>query len=134
MARPGAAAVLPPTLEIASVRASGDGLVASSPAVVDRTAAEALRGARIFIARSQFPKTAVDEFYWADLIGLDVVNRERELVGRVVGLIDNGPQSVLRIQPPAAEAAEVLIPFVAAYVDTVDLAERLIVVDWGLDY
>ncbi|HEV7574659.1 MAG TPA: ribosome maturation factor RimM [Caldimonas sp.] len=132
--RPAAAAALPATLEIASVRASGEGLVASSPAVPDRTAAEALRGARIFIARSQFPATTADEFYWADLIGLGVVNRDGLALGAVVGLIDTGPQSVLRIQPAADGADEVLIPFVSAYVDSVDLAARRIVVDWGLDY
>jgi 16S rRNA processing protein RimM len=132
--RPTAAASLPATLEITSVRASGDGLVASSPAVPDRSAAEALRGARIFIARSQFPKPASDEFYWADLIGLAVVNRDGVALGSVVGLIDTGPQSVLRIRPDAGDADELLIPFVAAYVDSVDVAARRIVVDWGLDY
>ena len=132
--RPAAAPDVPAALQIASVRASGDGLVASSPGVPDRTAAEALRGARIFVARSQFPKTGEDEFYWADLIGLEVVNREEVGLGSVVGLIDTGPQSVLRIQPAAADAAEVLIPFVGAYVDRVDVAAGRIVVDWGLDY
>jgi len=127
------APALPSTLDIASVRASSDGLIASSPAVADRTAAEALRGARIFIARSQFPKPADDEFYWADLIGLDVVNRDGTALGSVVGLIDTGPHSVLRIQP-AGGGEEVLIPFVSAYVDSVELPARRIVVDWGLDY
>jgi len=132
--RPSGASPVPATLEIASVRTSSDGLIASSPGVPDRTAAEALRGARIFIARSQFPKPAADEFYWADLIGLGVVNREGLTLGSVVGLLDTGPHSVLRIQPAAADAEEVLIPFVSAYVDSVDLPERRIVVDWGLDY
>ena len=132
--RPKAAAALPAMLEIANVRASGDGLVAASPAVPDRTAAEALRGARIFIARSQFPATATDEFYWADLIGLAVATRDGVALGHIVGLIDTGPQSVLRIQPAASDADEVLIPFVSAYVDSVDLAARRVVVDWGLDY
>jgi len=132
--RPGSAAALPATLEIASVRSSGDGLIASSPGVPDRNAAEALRGPRIFIARSQFPQPAEDEFYWADLIGLGVVSREGRELGSVVGLIDTGPHSVLRIQPAAADAEEVLIPFVSAYVDSVDVPARRIVVDWGLDY
>ena len=133
-ARRPAGAAVPATLEIASVRASGDGLVAASPDVPDRTAAEALRGARIFIARSQFPKPAADEFYWADLIGLGVVNREGVTLGSIVGLLDTGPHSVLRIQPPVADSEEVLIPFVAAYIDSVDLTARRVVVDWGLDY
>ena len=132
--RPGSAAPLPATLDIASVRESGDGLIASSPGVPDRTAAEALRGARIFIARSQFPKPAEDEFYWADLIGMAVSNREGVALGAVVGLIDNGPQSVLRVEPAGEGGEERLIPFVSAYVDSVDLPSRRIVVDWGLDY
>ena len=132
--RPGSAAALPGTLDIASVRASGDGLIASSPEVPDRTAAEALRGARIFVARSQFPATATDEFYWADLIGLDVFTREGVALGSVVGLLDTGPHSVLRIQPPGEAGEEVLIPFVSAYVDSVELPVRRIVVDWGLAY
>jgi len=131
--RPASASALPSLLEIASVRASSDGLIASSPAVSDRTAAEALRGARIFIARSEFPAPADDEFYWADLIGLQVINREGAALGAVVGLIDTGPHSVLRIEP-AGGGEEVLIPFVSAYVDSVDVPARRIVVDWGLDY
>jgi 16S rRNA processing protein RimM len=55
----------------------------------------------------------------------------------VVGLIDTGPHSVLRVSHPdasAAEADERLIPFVAAFVDSVSLSQRRISVDWGLDY
>ena len=82
--------------------------------------------------------TGADEFYWADLIGLEVVNRDGVVLGEVVGLIDTGPHSVLRVAPAGAgegaAAEERLIPFVSAYVDTVDLAARRIVVDWGLDF
>ena len=132
--RPPSAAPLPRSLEIADVRARGDGLVASSPSIADRSAAEALRGARIFVARSQFPATGADEFYWADLIGLAVVDRSGVALGRVVGLLETGPHSVLRVQPAAADADEILIPFVAAYVDAVDLAAREVRVDWRPDY
>lgn len=129
-----AATPLPSVLDISDVREHGDGLVASSPAAADRTAAEALRGARIFVARSSFPATADDEFYWADLIGLEVVNRDGSSLGRVAGLIETGPQSVLRIQAEGEAGDETLIPFVSAYVDSVDLAGQRIVVDWGTDF
>jgi len=132
--RPGAVRSIPPLLEIASVRSRGEGYVASSPSITDRTAAEALRGARIFVARSAFPEPDADEFYWADLIGMAVVKRARVVLGSVAGLLDNGAQSVLRVQPLAPDAAELLVPFVAAYVDRVDLAARRIEVDWELDY
>ncbi len=90
---------------------------------------------RIFVSRASFPAPDPDEFYWVDLIGLAVANREGVALGEVVGLIDTGPHCVLRVQPPAgAEAEERLIPFVDAYVDTVDLPGRRLVVDWGLDF
>ena len=131
---PAGAAPLLPSLRVSTLRQQGDGYVASSPDVADRTAAEALRGARVFVSRAQFPAAGDDEYYWADLIGMSVVIREGEALGAVVDLLDNGAQSVLRVRPVDADAGERLIPFVAAYVDSVGLAERRIVVDWGLDY
>ena len=131
---------VPMVISVRDSRLHGDGLVASARDIDDRAAAEALRGARIYIARSAFPTPQADEFYWADLIGLDVVNREGALLGAVVGLIDTGAQSVLRVRPGEAEStgegaqAERLIPFVAAYIDAVDLPARRISVDWGPDY
>ena len=100
----------------------------------DRDAAEALAGARVFVSRASFPTPADDEFYWVDLIGLAVTNREGLSLGAVVGLIETGPHCVLRVQPAEADADEVLIPFVAAYVDRVDREGRAIHVDWQPDY
>lgn len=134
-----ASAGIPSTLEVREAREHGDGLVAAARGIDDRSGAEALRGARIFVGRSAFPTVAKDEFYWTDLIGLDVVNRDGVVLGSVAGLIENGPQSVLRVQAPAGDLAgteppERLIPFVSAFIDDVDLAARRIGVDWGLDY
>jgi 16S rRNA processing protein RimM len=125
---------VPALLEIARVREHGDGLVALANGIADRNAAEALRGARVFVSRSRFPAAGSDEFYWADLIGCTVVDRAGLELGAVVGLFDTGPHSVLRVQPAAADAEERLIPFVSAYVDSVDVAARRIGVDWGADY
>lgn len=126
-------------LAVRSVREQGEGIVATAEGVDDRNAAEALRGHEILIARSDFPRTPDGEYYWIDLIGLDVVNREQQALGRVIGLIDTGPHCVLRILPPgvvepAKPDQERLIPFVEAFVDDVDLAAKRITVDWGLDY
>ena len=135
-----AGAAIPPLLKITQVKEHGDVVVALAQEVPDRSAAEALRGARVFIGRASFPTPDPDEFYWVDLIGLAVVNRAGEALGTVAGLIDTGPHSVLRVTPAVAPAgvgaqeAERLIPFVGAYVDEVSLERRLITVDWGLDY
>ena len=129
-------AALPALLKITEAKDHGDVVVALVQDVADRDRAEALRGARVFVGRSSFPTPDADEFYWIDLIGLDVINREGERLGTVAGLIDTGPHSVLRVAPApgTAETDERLIPFVGAYVDDVSLAERRITVDWGLDF
>lgn len=124
---------LPPLLRITQAREHGDDVVAAAHDIGDRNAAEALRGARVFVARSSFPTPGDDEFYWVDLIGLSVFNRDGVHLGEVTGLIDNGAQSVLQVRADA-RSAERLIPFVDAHVDRVDLAARRIEVDWGLDY
>ena len=138
IARPVPPSGLPTLLRIVSAKEQGDMVVAQVDGVDDRTGAEALRGARVFVPRASFPTAGDGEYYWVDLIGLDVVNRQGEALGRVIGLLDTGPHSVLRIAPPGldvvSEAAERLVPFVAAFVDDVSLAERRITVDWGLDY
>jgi 16S rRNA processing protein RimM len=125
---------LPSALQIVALREQGDSVVAQAQGVTDRAQSEALKGARVFVPRAHFPPPAIDEYYWVDLIGLDVVNRQGEALGEVVGLVDTGPHSVLRVQDANPDAAERLIPFVAAYVDEVDLPRRRISVDWGLDY
>ena len=115
-------------------------VVASAHEVDSRDAAEALRGARIFIARQNFPTAATDEYYWVDLIGLDVRNREGVVLGQVKELLTTGPQTVLVIAEESVDAAgapatvERMIPFVAAFVDGVDLPGKLITVDWQPDY
>ncbi len=128
----------PRFLQVSQAREQGDIVVATADDLPDRNAAEALRGARVFVSRSAFPTPDSDEFYWIDLIGLDVVNREGQPLGRVVDLMSTGPTSVLRCEQAATEpggaATERLIPFVSAYIDTVSLADRRIVADWGLDY
>jgi 16S rRNA processing protein RimM len=127
-----AVAPLPMLLRIVEAREQGDDVIAAVRDIGDRTAAEALRGARIFVPRSSFPTTKNDEFYWVDLIGAQVFNRDGVRLGEVAGLLDNGAHSVLRVRD--GEAPERLIPFVAAFIDQVDLPGRCILVDWGLDY
>lgn len=110
-------------------------VVARADGVDDRAAAESLRGARIFVPRSSFPTAGEDEYYWIDLIGLDVVNREGQHLGQVRELMATGPQTVLVLEyQEAGQVQERMLPFVSAYVDGVDLQARRITVDWQADY
>ncbi|MDR7306477.1 ribosome maturation factor RimM [Rhodoferax saidenbachensis] len=122
-------------LAVKEVKEHSDTVVASAIDVDDRNAAEALRGARIFISRASFPTAAKDEYYWVDLIGLNVVNRQDEELGIVRELLSTGPQTVLVIEYQLdGKPQERMIPFVSAYVDDVDLAAKRIRVDWLADY
>jgi len=129
-------------LRISQVKPHGDGLTAHSLDITDRNVAECLRGARVFVPRSSFPSTQADEYYWVDLIGCEVFNREGVLLGTVKELLATGPQTTLVLDAPGAEAAtdtkaataQRMLPFVGAIVDTVDVAAKRIVADWQPDY
>ena len=122
-------------LKIKEAKDHSDSVVATSAEVPDRNAAELLKGARIFVSRASFPTPETDEYYWVDLIGLDVVNREGVALGAVRELLHTGPQTVLVLAyTEDSKEKERMIPFVSAYIDTVDLTGRRITADWQPDY
>lgn len=129
-------------VDVQQVKLHGGDVVARLVGVTDRNVAESLKGAAVFIPQSRFPALADDEFYWADLIGLEVENQQGEHLGTVTDMMSNGPQSILRVNPVAAAEAkpeevaaqERLIPFVDAFIIKVDKDAGKIIVDWGLDY
>ncbi|WP_240988202.1 ribosome maturation factor RimM [Cupriavidus phytorum] len=131
-----AARAEPVCVKIAQSREHSGTVVAQAAGVADRNLAEALRGRRVWIRRADFPAPEEDEFYWVDLIGCSVSNEQGELLGEVSGLIDNGAHQILQVAfvQPDGKAGERLIPFVDAFLRTVDTAGKRIVVDWGLDY
>ena len=122
-------------LRVREAKEHSDAVVARADGIDDRNAAEAIRGARVFIPRSSFPTASDDEYYWVDLIGLDVVNREGVHLGKVKELMAAGPQTVLVIEyEQDGKLEERMLPFVSAFVDNVDLRARRIEVDWQPDY
>ena len=122
-------------LRIVQAKEHSDSVVASAEDIPDRNTAERLKGSRIFISRSSFPTPSPDEFYWVDLMGLQVINREGVELGTVTDLMATGPNTVLVLQWQAQEQThERMIPFVNAYIDSVDLKARRILVDWQPDY
>lgn len=99
--------------------------------VDDRDASFALKGAVVGIDRNQLPKLEDDEYYWNDLVGLDVYNQQQDYLGKVVSLMQTGANDVLVVE---LEGKQRLIPFIQQYVVNVDLGAKQILVDWGLDY
>jgi 16S rRNA processing protein RimM len=96
----------------------------------DRDAAARLRGREVAVPRSELPANAEGEYYWSELIGLNVVSRDGAALGRVTGLLETGANPVLVV----GGDRERLIPFVEAVVVKVDVAGGRLTVDWGTDF
>ena len=122
-------------MRVQQAKEHSDSVVASAHDITDRNMAERLKGSRILVSRASFPTPSPDEFYWVDLIGLQVINREGVELGTVSDLMSTGPNTVLVMQWEAdGKTQERMIPFVNAFVDNVDLNARRILVDWQPDY
>lgn len=137
---------------VLQARSQGTSLVAQLDGIADRDQAEAMRGHVVQVSRSQFPTTAEDEYYWVDLIGCAFYSDaegEPVRVGVVDDVTDNGAHAILRVvlqsvpQPGAEPEArldakgrplEMLVPFVAAHIQTVDLAARRIDSNWPTEF
>ena len=106
-------------------------LVAKLEGVADRERAESLKGAQVAIPRAEMPEPDEGEYYWTDLIGLAVINRSGESLGKVTRLMETGAHDVLVADDGKTER---LIPFVEHYVGKVDLASGTVEVDWDPDF
>lgn len=109
------------------VRAIPGGFAARLGGVSTREAAEALKGLRLHAPRERLPALPDDEFYHADLIGLEVVDPGGAPLGRVRAVADHGGGDFLEVARPGRP--DLLLPFTRAAVPTVDLAARRIVAD-----
>ncbi|MDP2811033.1 MAG: ribosome maturation factor RimM [Rhodocyclaceae bacterium] len=116
---------------IESLRFHGKGPIAKLKGVDDRAAAERLGGLYVAAPREALPETVEGEYYWADLVGLAVVNEAGESLGRVDSLLESGAHPVLVIREGDAQR---LLPFVGAVVKRVDVVGGCIRVDWRRDW
>ena len=110
-------------VELEKAKLHGAGIVAKIQGIDTPEDAAAIR-----ISRRCFPVLDENEYYWVDLIGCDVVNKEGQSIGRVKGMIDNGVHDILNVK--RADGKEVLIPFVEDYLAEVNVETKKIIVDW----
>lgn len=104
-----------------------NGLAARLSGVETREQAEALRGVRLFAGRDRLPSLPDDEFYHADLVGLEVLDTGGTVLGRVSAVLNHGAGDLLEVQRKGAPG--LLLPFTRAAVPTVDLASGRIIAD-----
>ncbi|MCZ4352592.1 ribosome maturation factor RimM [Roseovarius aestuarii] len=107
---------------------ASNGLTARLSGVRSKEDADALRGLQLYVPRSVLPALPDDEYYHADLVGLDVFDTGGTRLGRVKSVHNHGASDLLELSIPG-DSATVLLPFTQAAVPTVDLASRRIVAD-----
>lgn len=113
--------------ELALVGESRGTLIARIPGIEDRDAAEALKGTRLYVRRVDLPEPEAEEFYEADLMGLEAVMADGTRLGTVCAVHDFGAGASLEIEDAARKT--VMVPFTAAAVPMVDIAGGRVVIE-----
>jgi len=120
-------------LDVEEFAVHAKGPVAKIAGCDDREAALRLYGADVAVPREALGQAEEGTIFWVDLVGLDVVNAQGGALGRVEGLFEAGDTSVLVVRE-AAGTRERMIPFVPAYVKSVDRDGKRITVDWKAEW
>jgi 16S rRNA processing protein RimM len=116
--------------ELLEGKVQGKGLIASLKGFTDCEQAKQLTGAVITVPEQALPATGKDEYYWSQLVGLNVVNLQGANLGRVKSLFETGANDVMIVKGDE----EHLIPFTRYAVIDVDLDSGMITVDWDEDF
>lgn len=103
------------------------GVIVRIAGVEDRNAAEALKGIELYVAREKLPAPAGDEFYHADLIGLDAVSPDHKPIGKIVAVQNFGAGDLLEVRREGSQSTD-YVPFTDTFVPSVDIAARRVVV------
>jgi 16S rRNA processing protein RimM len=118
-------------VQVTGVRRHGAILVAKLQGCETPEQADLWRGTRVGVSRMEFPPAGEGEVYWVDLIGARVVNRSGVELGTVSDVLSSGAQDLLQVRQGDRV---LLVPMVERHVDEVDLAQRLVRVDWEADW
>lgn len=118
------------TLEVEG-RLQGRLVLAKLTGIESREQAAGLIGSKVYIWPEQLPELDQDEYYWSDLIGMQVESLQAESLGQVDDMIETGANDVMVVKGDRDR----LIPFVVDdIVQEVDLVKRRIIVDWQADF
>ena len=116
------------TFEVTITRQISNGLAARMTGIDTKEDADALRGMGLYALRSQLPETDDDEYYYADLIGLDVFDTGGNPIGKIKAVQNHGATDLLEVFGPGLKTT-VLIPFTKEVVPTVDIASGRVIAD-----
>jgi 16S rRNA processing protein RimM len=120
-------------MRIEEGRSQKGGVVVKLEGIEDRDAAVALLDSKIWIASEQLTPLPNNEYYWYQLIGLDVLDTENKPLGSVKDLIETGANDVMIVRGEGK--TEHLIPYIHEQViKSIDLEQKCMVVDWDTDF
>lgn len=103
-----------------------NGFTARLSAVSTKEQADALKGTKLYADRSQLPELPDDEYYYSDLIGMEVLDTGGTILGKVKAVLNHGASDLLELH---AGGDTILLPFTRDIVPTVDLEARRIIAD-----
>jgi 16S rRNA processing protein RimM len=116
-------------ISIEAARIHGKGVVAKLAGINSPETARLLTGQTIAVRREQLPKLKPNEYYWSDLIGLTVINKNGEILGKIKSLMATGANDVLVVKGTKEHA----IPYLPGQVILdVNLETQEMHVDWEL--
>lgn len=117
-------------LTVTSARVVKDAISVRAEEVKTREDAEALKSTKVYVPRDALPETDEDDFYYADLIGLEVKSISGQRLGSILAVHEFGAGDMLEIKPPksAKKQASYFHPFTKAAVPKVDLSARRIII------
>ena len=121
--------------EVETAKVHNDVLVVKLAGIDDRDAAFACKGKQVAVPREQLPEPGDNEYYWSDLIGLNVKNQQGVDFGSIIDVFETGANDVLVVKKDdAPKNEEKLLPFIAAVVLEVDLEAKTMLVDWDEEF
>lgn len=120
-------------LELEVRRATSKGMIVGVRGVEDRTAAEALRGAELWVDRERLPGAEDGEFYHVDLVGLEAVDEAGVPFGKIANVVNYGAGDLLEVVLSDGGKRE-LVPFKFEYVPDVDIEGARVVIAWPLQF
>jgi len=115
---------------VEATRTHSGALLAKLAAVENPEAARKLKGRAVSVPRDALPEAGDGKIYWADLVGLQVVNEAGVLLGQVKSMFSHGAHDVMELSGERVR----LLPWVDAVVKRVDLDGGRIDVEWGADW
>ena len=118
---------------VETAKVHNDTLLVKLKGVNDRDAALALKSKHVAVPREEFPEAEEGEYYWSDLIGLNVTNQQSVILGLVSDVFETGANDVIVIKDPK-DGKERLLPFVDQTILDVNIADKTILVDWPIEW